>query len=113
MKTFKLKSLILLDRKNDALTQNVIPLMDGLIIDREDEENQWIIEAYIDHSYKKYFTALKNKQNEIMLQVKITKESNDPAFFKSNIIGINSIGQHMNILFKGTIIDRRKIDLKS
>lgn|SRR5690625_2025060 len=108
MKTFKLKSLNVLDKKDDDIIQHEIPLIDGLIINREDDENQWIIEAYTDHSYVEYFTALKNEQYGIMLQVKISKESNDPAFFSTKIIGINEIGQHMNVLFKGTIIDQRK-----
>lgn len=108
MKTFQLKSLKILNRVNDDIIQHAIPLIDGLIIDREDNENQWVIEAYIDSSHQEYFTILRKKQKEIMLQVKITKESNDPAFFITEIIGMNEIGQNMNVLFKGAIIDQRK-----
>lgn len=108
MKTFKLKSLIVLDQQKNDITQYTIPLIDGLIIDREDNDNQWVIEAYVHQAYEKYFMNLRKKQNEIMLQVKITKEDNDPAFFQTKIIGMNTIGQNINVLFKGTIIDRRQ-----
>lgn|SRR5690625_2168959 len=108
MKTFKLKSLKVLDNKDDDIIQHSIPLIDGLIINREDHENRWIIEAYIKDSYEKYFSMLSEKDQDIMLQVKISKRSNDPAFFITKIIGMNKVGKNMNVLFKGTIIDRRK-----
>lgn len=106
MKTFKLKSLIICFQSDDQFIQQDIPLIDGLIIDREDDHQQWVIEAYINQSYKNFFTLLRREQSKLILQVKITKETNDPAFFLCNIIGINDIGDNMNVLFKGTIIDQ-------
>ena len=44
-----LKALDIIE--NDS--RKKIELIDGLIINREDEENQWIIEAYIDQKYLK------------------------------------------------------------
>ncbi|MBY7143800.1 hypothetical protein KFZ56_12235 [Virgibacillus sp. NKC19-3] len=107
MKTFKLKSLEIIEQRDDNLMPKKIPLKDGLTINREDDNNQWVIEAFIDYSYLHYFNELK-KENEIMLQVKITKESNEPATFITTIIGVNEIGEHMNVLFLGSIVDRRK-----
>src|SRR5690625_16337 len=83
-------------------------MLDVLIIKRKYNQNQWIIEAYIDHSYLDYYTALREKNDEIIIQVKITKESNSPAIFMTSIIGVNEIGSRMNVLFKGKIIDRHK-----
>lgn len=113
LKTFKLISLKVLEKKNENIIHRVIPLIDGLIINREDNENQWIIEAFIDQSYEPYFNELRDDKNEVMLQVKISKESNDPAFFITKIIGMNRIGKNMNILFKGTIIDQRKHEFEN
>lgn len=107
MKTFKLKSLEIIENKDEDIVQNSIPLIDGLIINREDGENQWVIEAYTAHTYLEYFQQLSEKKDEIMIKVKITKESNDPAIFITSIIGINEIGEQMNVLFKGTILDQR------
>ena len=99
MKTFMLKALDIIE--NDS--RKKIELIDGLIINREDEENQWIIEAYIDQKYLSYFKELQDKNEGIIVEVKITKETNDPATFITSMIGLNEIGTQMNVLFKGTI----------
>ncbi len=108
MKTFKLASLEILDSQDSSMVQQSFPILDGLVINREDEQNRWIIEAYLLHKYYSFFQELKDKQEEVLVQVKITKESNEPATLITSLIGINEIGAHMNILFKGTIVDQRK-----
>jgi len=108
MKTFKLKMLEIIDHRGDEFVHTNIPLLDGLSINREDDQNHWLIEAYIDREYLDFFTNLYKKNDEIMIQVKITKESNEPATFITSIIGVNEIGDSMNVLLLGTIVDRRK-----
>ncbi|AIF43929.1 YwpF family protein [Virgibacillus sp. SK37] len=108
MKTFKLKSLEILEQQGEEIKKHSIELKDGLIINREDDRNQWTIEAYLDHSYLTFFNRMKEIRDEIMIQVKITKESNDYATFITSIVSINEIGSDMNVLFLGTIIDRQK-----
>lgn len=108
MKTFKLKTLEIIEHSQDDIHQTDIPLKDGLIINREDDYNRWVLEAYVDHSHLDLFKKLESEEKEILLQVKITKESNDPATFITSIIGVNEIGAHMNVLFMGTIVDQRK-----
>lgn len=112
MKTFKLSSLEIIENKEENIIQNKIPLIDGLIINREDEGNQWVIEAYVALSHIQYFKQLREENNEIMVKVKITKESNDPAIFITTIIGINEIDAQMNVLFKGMIIDQRNSEIE-
>ncbi len=97
----------IIDNDHRDMLQQDIPLLDGLIINREDEQNQWVVEAYLDQSYREFFQNLRQKQ-EVLLQVKITKESNRPATFITSIIGINEIGKQMNVLFRGTIVDQQK-----
>ena len=112
MKTFKLKSLEIIENKDEDIYQNFIPLIDGLIINREDEDKQWVIEAYTEQSYLDYFKKLQEEKEEIMIRVKITIESNDPAIFITSIIGINEIGTQMNVLFKGVILDQRNSEIE-
>lgn len=107
MKTFKLVALDLIEQKEEEVVQNNIPLIDGLIINREDDDNTWLMEAYTEHSYFELFTALQ-EYDEILLQVKITKESNEPATFITSIAGVNEIGGNINVLFIGTIVDQQK-----
>lgn len=108
MKTFKLASLQILDNHNSSIIQESFPLLDGLIINREDESSQWVVEAYLQHKYYDFFTKLNNNQDKVLIQVKITTEANDPATFITTIKGVNKIGEHMNVLFIGTIIDLHK-----
>lgn len=108
MKTFKLRRLDIIEDKNEDIVLNNIPLLDGLTINKENDENTWVIEAYTDRKYLEFFRKLKEKNDEVLIQVKITKESNDPATFLTSIIGINEIGSQMNVLFNGTIVDEQK-----
>lgn len=107
MKTFKLKGLKVMENKEDGIEAMEVSLLDGLVINREDELG-WLIEAYTNETYQDYFTAIEHIE-EIMIQIKITREENDPAFFITKIVGINQIGtDKMNILFQGKIVDHSK-----
>ncbi|RLL45165.1 hypothetical protein D8M04_09905 [Oceanobacillus piezotolerans] len=104
MKTFMLKKLHIM--KTDNHDGKDIALIDGLIINREDNDNYWLIEAYIEKSYKDFFQKLKENEEELLLEVKISKENNKPAMFTTHIIEINDIGENMNVLFKGIIVEK-------
>ncbi|MFZ0475278.1 MAG: YwpF-like family protein, partial [Halobacillus sp.] len=108
MKTFKLISLDIIEEKNEDITQRRIKLLDGLIINREDDHGRWIIEAYVDQSYQDFFQTMCNNQEEIMVQVKITKPSNQPATFLVTPIDTNVIGDHINVIFMGSIVNRQQ-----
>ncbi|UOQ92992.1 YwpF-like family protein [Halobacillus shinanisalinarum] len=108
MKTFKLVSLDILEEKKEDLTQRRIKLHDGLIINREDDKGHWVIEAYVERAYDEYFQTIFENEEELMIQVKITKSSNRPATFLVKVIDTNIIGDHMNVIFMGNIVDRRR-----
>ncbi|MFZ3579659.1 YwpF-like family protein [Virgibacillus sp. DJP39] len=108
MKTFKLYSLEFVENKGDEIFQREIPLIDGLIINREDEQNQWVIEAYMEKENQDLFHNIQQKRDTVMLQAKITKETNTPATFITSIVSINDIGEGINVIFIGTIVDQRK-----
>src|SRR5699024_3788553 len=107
MKTFKLMGLEVMGNEHDGVEQKAVTLIDGLVINREDN-NGWLLEAYVDEQYLSYFEKLVDIK-EIMLQVKITREENDPAFFITEILSINEISeQKINVLFGGRVIDHSK-----
>lgn len=109
MKTFKLKSLEVIETDSQGQKElTKISLIDGLAINREEQDRFWLVEAYVNQSYHDYFNSLKNKNDMMIIQAKISKESNDPAVFLANIIAVNEIGDNINILFEGKIIDQRK-----
>src|SRR5699024_943351 len=107
MKTFKLKGLKMMPDKEEIVQAKNIDLTDGLVINREDDLG-WLIEAYTKKEYWDYFNQIKDV-DEIMIQIKITREENDPAFFVTKIVDVNRIGDdEMNILFQGKIVDHSK-----
>lgn len=114
MKTFKLNMLEIVDFDAKEYEPINIPLSDGLIINREDDQNRWLIEAYTDREFLEFFTETKQKYEELILHVKITTELNEKATCLTSIIDINEIGDNMNVLFLGTMVDQRttKLELK-
>ncbi|WP_407268184.1 YwpF family protein [Radiobacillus sp. PE A8.2] len=108
MKTFKLISLNVLKETKETVSKNPIQLKDGLIIDREDDKNQWLVEAYVERSYEDYFRDLMNDNNIIILLAKITKESNQPATFMASISEITQIEDDITVIFFATLVDRKK-----
>lgn len=107
VKTFKLKSLEIMENKDERIQKKSIPLTDGLIINREDEQG-WLVEAYLDRSYEAYFKNMA-QYDELMIKVKITREENDPAFFITKIVSVNLItDEKINVLFQGRIVDQGK-----
>lgn len=107
MKTFLLKSLQIIERLHDDIYRQDFNLLDGLIINREDDKNTWLIEAILDAEYLTYFKELKEKRDQVIIEVKITKHTNPPVMFHTTIDSINKVGKHISIIFTGTIIDKR------
>jgi hypothetical protein len=97
MKTFKLISLQIID-DSEALD---ITLHDGLIINKEDERNRWLIEAYVGANYHDFFTKLLEADKETPAQVVISKKENDPASFTTRVLSVKKIDGRLSVLFEG------------
>ena len=100
MKTFKLISLQVVE--SDSLVD--IDLKDGLIINQENDQNTWMLEAYVDKSYDDYFKKLQAKGEDVIVQVVITKKENSPAAFQTKILTIKHVANHISILLEGTLM---------
>lgn len=111
MKTFKLVQLFVVDYESETYETKEILLKDGLIINREDKENRWLVEAYVDGDYLDYFKKLREKYNELIIHVRITTRVNEPATCITSIIDINEIGENMNVLFLGTMVDKKTSEI--
>ncbi|WP_026905945.1 YwpF family protein [Paucisalibacillus globulus] len=108
MKTFLLKGLQIIESQNEEIVKTDINLLDGLIINREDDNNTWLIEALVDKNYLDFFKVIQEKEEQVMIEVKISKTTNAPATFITSIDSINNIGKHINVMLMGKIIDKRK-----
>lgn len=112
MKTFKLKSLAILEEANNFKTERPIECIDGLVIDREDDKDYWLIEAYMT---KENFTMFQSLAvaDDIFIKVKISKESNDPAYFMTEIIKHTEIKDNFNVLLIGKLIKSQTQDIST
>lgn len=109
LKTFKLRKLVVLDY-DKGLEGTEVELIDGLIINREDDYDTWLIEGFINRNYWNYFED--KKHEELMVQATITKESNEPASFITKMTEMHEIGEQMNVMLMGKIIDKQKKDVE-
>jgi hypothetical protein len=99
MKTFKLISLQIVEE----FQLLDIALEDGLIINKEDEQNSWLLEAYTDVSHYDYFQKAFESQQELIVQVVISKKENDPAAFQTKVSIVKKMDGHVSVLFQGKL----------
>ena len=104
MKTFKLVALTLLhEQKQD------IPLIDGLIINKEDENKQWLIEAYVEQTYRELFTSLKESGAAFDALVTISRKTNDPAHVRATVRSITIMSERMSVLMDAALVKRSNL----
>ncbi|WP_108668895.1 YwpF family protein [Peribacillus acanthi] len=97
MKSFKLVSFQIMTGIKQ--TEDV-ELQDGLIINKEDEHNRWLLEAFVtEDEFQRIGPFL--KEDNIWIQVVITKKENDPAAFETKILHKKKVQNYYSILFEG------------
>ncbi|MEH7383292.1 YwpF-like family protein [Bacillus sp. JJ1533] len=109
MKTFRLVSLMVLHQDEQPSRIEDIPLIDGLIINKEDGENRWIVEAFFEKSFKPIFEKAKQDETKLNLQVIISKKSNDPATFMGDVKIIKEMDNSVSVLLDGNLVSSRPI----
>lgn len=99
MKTFKLISLEVVE--NDGLKN--IELVDGLIINKEDEQNTWLIEVYTKPSNLDFFEKALQSQQEFIISAVISKKENDPVSFQIKARSVRKLDTNVSIMLQGTL----------
>jgi hypothetical protein len=105
MKTFKLVSLKISYPIEQGNNQE-IELLDGLVINKEDEERQWLIEIYVEKGYEGLFTKLKEDEQGVKIEAIISREDNAPATFITTVQSISVMEDNMSILFNGVLVGK-------
>ncbi|TFB14071.1 hypothetical protein E3U55_14930 [Filobacillus milosensis] len=108
MKTFKLISLEVLEKSGDELLNKEIDIHDGLIIDREVDEDRWLIECHMPKKYYEFFQEKHEKEREFVVQVRISKAANPKATIVTKIKSINDIEEDFNIILRGNLVNRER-----
>ncbi|WHY24085.1 YwpF-like family protein [Bacillus velezensis] len=108
MKTFKLVDLNVerVDKEEKSIEQ--FPLIDGLIINKEDGENHWLIEALVPKEHLSFFDQLQIKQAEVKVFVTITKKSNRPAQLTAAVKNIAELEESISVLIYGQMVTRKQ-----
>lgn len=101
MKSFRLVSLQIMTA--DAQMVN-IELTEGLTINKEDEQNRWLIEAFVHIDHYAPLAKAIEAQDTIRLQATITKKENNPASFRAQILTVKKVGDFYSVLFEGHIV---------
>ena len=103
MKTFKLVKLQIVE--NDSIRD--FSLLDGLIINKEDDKQTWILEAFLQDEQMDYFKTIQQQTEDIELLAVISNKRNDPASLFAHIHEVRHIGDKMSVLFKGHLRNQR------
>jgi hypothetical protein len=102
LKTFKLCSLVVL--LDNDIEPNEIPLVAGLIINKEEVQKNWLIEAVVTENQEPYFRKLLETQEKFMVEATITKRFNAPATFVCTVKNINKINNNISVLLDGLLV---------
>ncbi len=103
MKTFKMISFALVSGDE---TEN-LPMLDGIIINQENSHRMWILELFLDASFKERFEQLQAGEELIEAKVVISYPENEPAAFVLAIYAVQQIGSKLSVLLKGRLKRQR------
>ena len=103
MKTFKLVKLQIVEGEN---IRN-FPLIDGLIINKEDDKQTWILEAFLPDDEIDYFKKIQQKREDLEVLAVISNPQNDPASLYAHVHEVRHIGEKISVLFSGHLRNRR------
>ncbi|PYZ95251.1 hypothetical protein CR194_06985 [Salipaludibacillus keqinensis] len=111
MKTFRLCSLMILFDEEIVKDKNMkgkeVPLVEGLIINKEEAEKNWLLEAVLDPEWEAFFTNYLNTKQSFMTEVTITKRTNDPATLVCDVNSIHKLEDHIVVHLEGMLVVKK------
>jgi hypothetical protein len=112
MKTFRLCSLtILFDEapsEDEPMKGVSVPLVDGLIINKEEADKSWLLEAVVHKEWNDFFQEYLDTQQPLMAEVTITKKTNDPATLYCSISSVHELQDHLSVHIEGRIVAKKE-----
>ncbi|OLO27627.1 hypothetical protein BTR23_19585 [Alkalihalophilus pseudofirmus] len=107
VKTYRLFSLQVLQPHEKGVSQLEIPIQDGLIIDMEDHEKKWLIDAVINTDKVGIFEKCDKENGKLIIEAVITSENNYPATMVTKIRKITHLSDKVSILLDGLMVIRK------
>lgn len=84
-----------------------IEITEGLIINKEDDHNRWLLEGFIHNKhYENLLSGIKD-QDRVKVQAVITKRENSPAVFDTEVLTIKKVEDYYSVLFEGHIVSNQ------
>lgn len=105
MKTFKLCALSYTDEDKEQAFKS-FPLIDGLIINKEDEGKNWMIEALLEESQFQMLEESKSNEETLRISATISTEKNRPVPFMASVYSVNMIENNTHVLFNASRIEK-------
>lgn len=101
VKSFRLVSLQVVTSEEDLVD---IELTEGLIINKEDEHNRWLLEGFIHQDHHQHLLDTIKDRRRVKIQVVISKKENNPAIFDTELLTIKKVDDYYSVLFEGCIV---------
>lgn len=101
VKSFRLVSLQVVTSEEELVN---IELIEGLIINKEDEQNRWLIEGFLHEKHYDLLLGVTKDRKRVPIQAVITKKENSPASFDTEVLTIKKVENFYSVLFEGSII---------
>lgn len=89
-------------------TRHSIPLQDGLIINKETQDDQWLIEGIIHKDFKGFFDKLNTKNELMLVEATITYKDNPPASFVATVRENKFIEDDVHLLLDAKRLIRKE-----
>lgn len=100
MKTFRLVSFQCLEQEQGEIVHLPIPLKEGLIINREEKDGSWLINAVIDRDQENWFIHSRDQENPLVMEVTITDPRNEPAIMTGTVMDESDLSEGISLLIK-------------
>ncbi|WP_185819554.1 YwpF family protein [Salibacterium salarium] len=98
MKTFRLVTVQLLLMQDEQIITHDVPLDQGLIINREENDKSWLIEAVVPKNQETFFQDKQQREQMLVLEVIITDRHNDPALMKGTIRNVVMLNESVSVM---------------
>ncbi|WP_050183342.1 YwpF family protein [Domibacillus robiginosus] len=102
MKTFKVATF-LFEKKGELIS---VPVQDGLIVNREDEQRSWLIELFLEEEGVQTVRAFEQEE-PLTAHVAISHRGNDPAMFTVSIRSFQLLEKGTSVLFDAQLRQMR------
>ncbi|MFA9559603.1 YwpF-like family protein [Evansella sp. AB-rgal1] len=112
LKTFKLCSLAMLfdnEQEKDyrPFRGKDIPIVDGLIINKEEAQKNWLLDAVVTKEWKSFFEDYLKRSEKFMAEVTITKRTNDPATLVCEVKSVRELKDHYSVHLEGILVVKK------